>query len=224
MINKNGNKIIVINGFIFICLLTVLQFLDTVLLHVVTFFTGALFIFHFFFFRDPEREIPPYENLIISPADGTVIKLTEVEEDRYFHSKAILISIFMSVFNVHVNRVAVSGEVEFLDYRTGKFKPAYKNNSSELNEQMMVGINSARGKVMIKQIAGIIARRIVCSLKKGDKVMAGERFGMIKYGSRVDLFIPRASKIYLKLHEQVKAGETIIGEMPDSRKQIDGQE
>ena len=119
--------------------------------------------------------------------------------------------IFMSIFDVHVNRLPITGEIEFLDYKDGKFNPAYKDDSSELNEQMMVGIISARGKVMIKQIAGIIARRIVCSLKLGDIVKTGERFGMIKYGSRVDLFIPSASEIYVHLNEKVRAGETIIG-------------
>jgi phosphatidylserine decarboxylase len=205
-----------VNGILFIFLVTLLHFSDSVILEIISFITFALFIFHFFFFRDPDREIPVNENIIISPADGKIIKISEVEENQYLHSKAICVSIFMSVFDVHVNRMPVSGEIDFLDYRSGKFIPAYKNNSSELNEQMMVGINSARGKVMIKQIAGIIARRIVCYLKKGNKVMTGERFGMIKYGSRVDLFLPRTSKIYVKLHEKVRAGETIIGELSNN--------
>ncbi len=215
MINKSGYKIIIVNGSLFICLLTLLHFNDSRLLEVITFLTCILLFFHFLFFRDPEREIPQYEDLIVSPADGKVIKITEVEEDHYLHSRAILVSIFMSVFDVHVNRVPVSGEIEYLNYRSGKFKPAYKDNSSELNEQLVTGIKSLRGKILIKQIAGIIARRIVCSLKKGDMVRTGERFGMIKYGSRVDLLIPMASKIYVKLHERVIAGETIIGELPD---------
>jgi phosphatidylserine decarboxylase len=215
MINKSGYKIIIVNGSLFICLLTLLHFNDSILLEIITFLTCILFIFHFLFFRDPEREIPQYEDLIVSPADGKVIKITEVEENQYLHSRAILVSIFMSVFDVHVNRVPVSGEIEYLNYRSGKFKPAYKENSSELNEQLVTGIKSLRGKILIKQIAGIIARRIVCSLKKGDMVRTGERFGMIKYGSRVDLLIPMASKIYVKLHERVIAGETIIGELPD---------
>jgi phosphatidylserine decarboxylase len=224
MINKSGYKIIIVNGSLFICLLTLLHFNDSILLEIITFLTCILFIFHFLFFRDPEREIPQYEDLIVSPADGKVIKITEVEENQYLHSRAILVSIFMSVFDVHVNRVPVSGEIEYLNYRSGKFKPAYKENSSELNEQLVTGIKSLRGKILIKQIAGIIARRIVCSLKKGDMVRTGERFGMIKYGSlgmikygsRVDLLIPMASKIYVKLHERVIAGETIIGELQDN--------
>jgi phosphatidylserine decarboxylase len=224
MINKSGNKIIIVNGLLFLCLLTLRHFNDSILLEIITFITCILFIFHFFFFRDPEREIPPQENLIVSPADGKIIKLTEVEEDQYLHSKAILVSIFMSVFDIHVNRIPISGEIENLIYRAGKFKPAYKDKSSELNEQLVIGIKSPRGKLLMKQIAGIIARRIVCSMKKGDIVMTGERFGMIKYGSRVDLIIPVTSKVYAKLHERVTAGETIIGEMPDNRKQIDDQE
>jgi phosphatidylserine decarboxylase len=214
---------IMINGIIFLCLLTVLYFHDSKFLELITFLTCVLFIFHFFFFRDPEREIPSQDNLIVSPADGKVIQLTEVEEDQYLHSKAILVSIFMSVFDVHVNRIPFSGEIEFLDYRSGKFNPAYKEMSSEQNEQLVIGIKSERGKVLMKQIAGIIARRIVCSLKKGNIVRTGERYGMIKYGSRVDLIIPLISNVYVKLHERVTAGETIIGEMPDNRKQIDGR-
>jgi len=218
MFNKNGYKIIIINGILFICCLTMLHFHDSVFLEIITFLTCILFIFHFFFFRDPEREIPPYENLIVSPADGRIIKIMEVEEDHYLHSRAILISIFMSVFDVHVNRVPVSGEIEFLNYRSGKFKPAYKDKSSELNEQLVIAIKSPRETILMKQIAGIIARRIVCFLKNGDIVKAGERFGMIKYGSRVDLFIPMTSEIYIKLHDQVRAGETIIGKMSDDEK------
>ena len=155
--------------------------------------------------------------------DGKVIKITKVKEDHYLHNRAILISIFMSVFNVHVNRVPVSGKIEYINYRSGKYKPAYKNKASARNEQMGIGINSPSGRILIKQIAGIIARRNVSSLKEEDVVKRGERFGMIKNGSRVDLLIPITSKIFVKINEPVTAGETIIAKFQDNREGIDEQ-
>lgn len=217
MINKSGYKTIIVNGLLIICLLTLLHFNDSILLKIITFLTFVLFIFHFIFFRDPEREIPPGENVIVSPADGKVIKIAEVEENHYLHSRTILVSIFMSIFDVHVNRIPISGEIEYLNYNYGEFKPAYKEKSSEMNEQLMSGIKGNRCKILLNQIAGIVARRIVCYLKRGDMVKIGQRFGMIKYGSRVDLFIPLASRIYVQLNDRVKAGETIIGELLDNK-------
>ncbi|MFC2089075.1 phosphatidylserine decarboxylase family protein [Calditrichota bacterium] len=213
MINKSGYKIIMTNGIIFVCLLTLLHFYDSEVLEIITFLTCILFIFNFFFFRDPEREIPQYESLIVSPADGKVIKIKEVAENHYLHNKAIMVSIFMSIFNVHVNRIPISGEIEYLNYKSGKFIPAFKDKSSDLNERMMVGIKSPQGKILLKQIAGIIARRIVCNLKKADKVEVGAGFGMIMYGSRVDIIVPLSSKINVQLNQKVIAGETIIGEL-----------
>lgn len=120
-------------------------------------------------------------------------------------------SVFMSIFAVHVNRLPVSGQVKYVKYNSGKFLPAFKDKASLENEQTELGIENDHGRIILKQIAGIFARRIVCKVKPGDSVKAGERFGMIKFGSRVDLFLPENVEIKVKLNQKVKAGETVIG-------------
>jgi phosphatidylserine decarboxylase len=181
-------------------------------LNVLAYIFTGIFIFHFFFFRDPERQTPQGENLIISPADGTVINIDEVEENEYFRERVQRVSIFMSVFNVHVNRIPCDGEIEYLDYAKGRFKAAFADDAPEVNERTVIGINSKQGKLMFKQIAGLIARRIIYHVKKGDYVKKGKRFGLIKYGSRVDLYFPLSAKISVKLKDKVRSGTTVIGE------------
>jgi phosphatidylserine decarboxylase len=163
------------------------------------------------FFRDPERSAPKGENLILSSADGTVVSVKPFRNVEFVGEKGTLISVFMSVFNVHVNRAPVSGVVKYFKYNKGKFFPAFKEKASLENEHTELGLENTHGNVIIKQIAGIIARRIVCKVKTGDTVKAGQRFGMIQFGSRVDLFLPENVEIKVKLHQKVKAGETIIG-------------
>lgn len=170
-----------------------------------------IFLFFIFFFRDPERDIPGGEGLILSPADGKVICIKPSDSLDFVGGKGTLVSVFMSVFNVHVNRAPVSGFVRYLRYNPGKFFPAFKDKASLENEQTELGLENDHGKVILKQIAGVIARRIVCKVKSGDSVKAGERLGMIKFGSRVDLFLPENVEIRVKLKQKVKAGETIIG-------------
>ena len=212
MIAKDGIPIIVWTGIILLLLLGPATYLGWFALQILTLVVFALFIFNFFFFRDPDRETPQGDNLIIAPADGTIIKLDEVEEKEYFNEKVQRVSIFMSVFNVHVNRFPLSGEVDYLDYSKGKFMAAFAENADLENERTIIGIKSAKGKLMFKQIAGLIARRIIYNVQSGDKAIAGERFGLIKYGSRVDLYFPLSVKIEVKLKEKVKGGSTIIGE------------
>ena len=213
MINKNGYTIILVNGLILVGFLLLLIFYPLNLLKILSILTAVFFVFHFFFFRDPERNIPEGKKVIISPADGKIIKISEVEENKYLHGKVLMVSIFMSIFNVHVNRIPVSGKVEYLEHKAGKFKAAFNDKSSELNEQSLIGIKTSQTKILFKQIAGLIARRIVNNLKIGDEVQCGERFGMIKYGSRLDVFLPLSTKINVRINERVKAGETIIGEL-----------
>ena len=212
MITKYG-YIILYNGILLAGLILLLNFYPSNFLTILSILTGVLFLFHFFFFRDPNRNVPGGKEVIISPADGKIIKISEVEENEYIHGKAIMVSIFMSIFNVHVNRIPISGKVEFLEHKAGEYKAAFTDSSSELNEQSLIGIKTLQTKILFKQIAGIIARRIINNLKIGDEVKSGERFGMIKYGSRLDLFIPLSSKINVRINEKVKAGETIIGEL-----------
>jgi phosphatidylserine decarboxylase len=167
--------------------------------------------FFVFFFRDPERKIPNGESLILSSADGRVILIKPFQNSEFMGKEGTLVSVFMSVFNVHINRVPVSGRVRYVKYNPGKFFPAFKDKASSENEQTELGLENEHGRIILKQIAGIIARRIVCKVGAGDKVQAGQRLGMIQFGSRVDLFLPEDVEIKVKLSQKVRAGETIVG-------------
>lgn len=175
-----------------------------------------LFGFVIFFFRDPIRMLPDgiKDNDIISPADGKVMMIEEINEDKFLKSKAKLIGIFLSPLNVHVNRVPVSGKIELLEYVKGDYIVAFDHKSSERNERTLIGITNPEFKVLFKQIAGFVARRIVCSLRTGDNVVKGEKFGMIKFGSRVDVVLPVNSIIRVSVNQRVKGGKTIIAEVP----------
>ena len=170
-----------------------------------------LFVFFLFFFRDPDRKVPEGENLILAPADGKVILIKPFDNLEFMGGGGTLVSVFMSIFDVHVNRVPISGVIKYSKYNPGKFFPAFKDKASLENEQTELGLENEHGRVVFKQIAGILARRIVCKLKQRDLVKAGERFGMVKFGSRLDLFLPENVQIKVKLNHKVKAGETIIG-------------
>ncbi len=171
-----------------------------------------LLVFTLNFFRDPERTPLKTENVIISPADGKVLIIKDVFEKRYLDSEAQQVSIFMSPLNVHVNRIPISGKVEFLQYIEGEYLVAYHDKADSLNERSEIGINYGNGKLLFTQVAGFVARRIVYDLKLNDEVIIGERFGMIKFGSRVDVIVPKDWKIKVKEGETVKAGETILFE------------
>lgn len=171
-----------------------------------------LLVFTFNFFRDPERVTPAGENIVISPADGTVLFIKDVTEEKFLKGKAKQISIFMSPLNVHVNRIPISGKVEYLQYHKGEYLVAYDDKASELNERNEIGITGKIGKVLYTQIAGFVARRIVSELKLGDEVVVGNRFGMIKFGSRVDVIVPETFATSLKKGDKVFAGETILFE------------
>jgi phosphatidylserine decarboxylase len=174
-----------------------------------------IFSFTLNFFRDPERKTPEGKNLVISPADGKVISIIKTFDPEYLQTNCYRIAIFMSPLNVHVNRIPISGNVEYLKYYPGKYLVAFEEKSSENNERMSVGIKSDYGKIRFTQIAGFIARRIVNELKEGMEVKAGERFGMIKFGSRVDLYLPLNAQIKVKENQKVYAGETILAEFKE---------
>jgi phosphatidylserine decarboxylase len=150
------------------------------------------------FFRDPERAVPKNECLVLAPADGKVVSVIETDEPAFFGGRAIRISIFMNVFNCHVNRYPVGGTVDYRHYNRGKFGHAAAEKSSLDNEQASVGLTTDRGKILIRQIAGLIARRIVTDHNVGTPVRKGERMGMIRFGSRVDLFLPLGTEILVK--------------------------
>jgi phosphatidylserine decarboxylase len=167
-----------------------------------------------YFFRDPERTGERGQSLVVSPADGKLIMITEVDEPTFVKGRAIRLSIFMNVFNVHVNRYPVDGVVRHVNYNKGKFFNAAAEKSSLENEQMSVGIDTGRRRILVRQIAGLIARRIVTYSKIGETVKQGDRMGIIRFGSRVDVFIPVNSTLRAKVGETTVAGVTILAELP----------
>lgn len=171
-----------------------------------------LTVFTLNFFRDPERKTPEKSNIVVSPADGRVLFVKEVIDDKFLNSKAKMVSIFMSPLNVHVNRIPISGKVDYVKYIQGEYIAAFEDKASERNERNEIGITSAAGKVFFTQIAGFVARRIVSDLKVGDSVSIGNRFGMIKFGSRVDIIVPEQWQVKVKKDDNVTAGETILFE------------
>lgn len=166
-----------------------------------------------YFFRDPERHGQRGGGLVIAPADGRVVMITEVDEPAFLHGKALRISIFMNVFNVHVNRYPVSGTVRFVHYNPGKFLNAATDKSSLENEQMSVGIEDGSLRVLVRQIAGLVARRIVTYSREGDQVEQGERMGIIRFGSRVDVFLPTSATATVTVGETTMAGASVIARL-----------
>ena len=166
-----------------------------------------------YFFRDPERTGERGENLVIAPADGRVVMVTAVDEQSFLKEQAIQVSIFMNVFDVHVNRYPVSGVVRYVHYNPGKFLNAALEKASQENEQSSVGIESGSNRILVRQIAGLIARRIVTYSRDGQRVAQGERMGIIRFGSRVDVFVPASTHIRVKVGDVTYAGVSVIGEL-----------
>jgi phosphatidylserine decarboxylase len=178
---------------------------------------GLLFTLFFLnFFRDPDRLTPPGAHLITSPADGRVVSVVAgVREERVLHGECRRVSIFMSPLDVHVNRIPVDGTVVDVARRSGQFYAAYLDKSSELNEQTAVLIEDGRGeRILCVQIAGQLARRIVCRLRPGERVHRAERYGMITFGSRLDLYVPMAVEVSVRVGDRVTAGTSVIGAYP----------
>ncbi len=171
-----------------------------------------LTLFIAFFFRNPKRVIPSLKNVILSPADGKIVYVGECEEERFLKEKVLKVSIFMSVFNVHLNRSPVSGKVMETRYNPGKFFVASVEKASLLNEQNAFILETEdRFKILLVQIAGFVARRIVCYARVGDLLKTGEIFGLIRFGSRVDLYLPKSVNPAVRVGQKVKGGESIIG-------------
>jgi phosphatidylserine decarboxylase len=167
-----------------------------------------------YFFRDPERSGDRGAHLVVAPADGKVVLINQVDEPSFMGGPATRVSIFMNVFSVHVNRYPVSGVVRHVRYSPGKFLNAVTDASSAENEQTSVGIDAGGARVLVRQIAGLIARRIVTYSREGDEVTQGERMGLIRFGSRVDVFLPSAATLKTRLGELTSAGSTVIAELP----------
>jgi phosphatidylserine decarboxylase len=183
-------------------------------LWLVAFGLTVLALWIAYFFRDPERTGERGKQLVIAPADGKIVQIAEVDEPAFLQSKAQRISIFMNVFDVHVNRYPVSGTVRYVHYNKGKFINAAADKASLENEQSSVGIETESGRILVRQIAGLIARRIVTYSKVGEKVNQGDRLGIIRFGSRVDVFVPVNATLRVKVGQVTVAGVTVLAELP----------
>ncbi|HEX9263924.1 MAG TPA: phosphatidylserine decarboxylase family protein [Candidatus Binatia bacterium] len=164
------------------------------------------------FFRDPERTIPTGDGLIVSPADGKVVSIVDIKGDPRFTEATARVSIFLSPLDVHINRSPVTGKIEQANYQRGKFLAAYKDEASARNEQNTLKLVDERGRRLgVVQVAGVVARRIICRVQRGDSVKRGDRFGLIMFGSRTDAYLPRGCRIEVTEGQRVKGGETILG-------------
>lgn len=217
-IHREGHKTLLVTGLI---LLALNAFVAFVLRDTVTYWiTGTLSLIILgafaYFFRIPHRELVLHDNKVIAPADGKIVVVEEVEEKEYFNDKRIQVSIFMSPANVHVNRTPLAGTVTYQKYHPGKYLVAWHPKSSEKNERNTVVIENEEGiEILVRQIAGKLARKIRWYLSEGDEVPQGAELGFIKFGSRVDLFLPIGTKIEVDLKQKVKGGITVIGTLPE---------
>lgn len=189
---------------------------------IITFFLGGIWtallpfiltLFMAFFFRDPERRVPEGESIFVSAADGKVILIDKVYEGQFLKNDAVEVSIFMSPLDVHINRSPCDGVVESVVHTPGKFFSAFKHEASLQNENIAILLNAKHGNVLVRQVAGSLARRAVCRVKPGDVLKKGERYGIIKFSSRLDVYLPKDTQIRVALGDKVKAGESVIGEL-----------
>lgn len=203
-------------GYVFIAI--------AVLLAVVVGFTAGIMwamipavlaVFFMFFFRNPKRQVPEDRNLIVSPADGKVMDIVEVDEGDFVNERCTKVVIFLSVFDVHINRSPMEGEIKFQQYTCGRFKPAYKNSVGFENERHSIGIDNGHMRILVTQIAGILARRIVSWVTLGNVLEKGERYGLIKFGSCTEIVMPKTVAIQVKKGDKVIGGETIIGRIQE---------
>lgn len=211
-IHREGHKILIVLALLLAGVNALIFWLIPNFLTLSYIFTGLAFLAVLQFFRSPWREIiMPEENVIYAPADGKIVAIEEVEEEEYFGDKRIQVSIFMSPTNVHVNRNPISGTVNYFRYHPGKYLVAWHPKSSTENERTTVVIGNGEMEIMLRQIAGAVAKRIVNYLNVGEEVQQGDEMGFIKFGSRVDLFLPLDAKIEVKLNQKVKGNRTVIG-------------
>jgi len=210
---QNQNQPIAKEGYPFIALFAFVTLVFALLdWGFLTLLLLALTLFTIYFFRNPERVIPEGDDLVVAPADGKVIFVGEIQEDRYFKERVTKVSIFMNVFNVHVNRVPCNGKVIDMYYQKGEFLNASLDKAANCNEQAGILLEADSGKqILFVQIAGLVARRIVTYPLIGDLLKRGMRYGLIRFGSRVDIYFPKGSDVQVTLGEQTVGGETILG-------------
>mgnify|MGYP001234430311 FL=1 len=213
MFHKEGFKIIRNTTISFLIINGIAWYIfdESIIIKLLTFTSVVVIILILQFFRNPKRDINLNSNHIIAPADGKIVVLEETIEHEYFKDKRIQISIFMSPFNVHVNRYPISGEIKFTKYHPGNFLVAWHPKSSTENERTTIVVENKKiGPILLRQIAGAVAKRIILYAKKGEQCSQGDDMGFIKFGSRVDLFLPLDSKINIKMNDIVKGGKTLI--------------
>ena len=172
---------------------------------------ALLSCFFIYFFRNPNRPLPTDDSILYSPADGTVMNIEEFFDDEYLNEEAKKVTIFLSVFNVHVNRAPMSGEIKYQRYTCGGYLPAYKDSASFVNERHAIGLDNGKNRILVIQIAGLLARRIVSWVTLGKNIKQGECYGMIKFGSSTELVMPKTVEVLVKKGDKVKGGLTIIG-------------
>lgn len=215
MIAREGLYIILIGLVLTVGFILVASRYDSKTLFGLSLVFGVLTLFSTFFFRDPARTVNIDAGGLVAPADGRILAIENITDNQFMGGEALKVSIFLSIFDVHVNRVPAAGKIEYVKYNPGKFFSAFKDKASHLNEQTEIGMTAATGhKIIFKQIAGLIARRIVCKLNEGDNVSAGDRFGMIRFGSRTELIVPEGTDIAVKVGQHVKGGKTVMGYLP----------
>lgn len=213
MITQYGYVNVLIIVILSIILFAVSYFLENNILRIgLSSFTLLFLLFSLNFFRDPDRTSPNLDNVIVSPADGKVLLIKKVESNKYVNGEAWQVSVFMSPLNVHVNRIPIDGKVELVNYVKGEYLVAFHDKADERNERSEIGILSKFGKVFFTQVAGFVARRIVYEINEGDSVTMGNRFGMIKFGSRVDVVVSTDWNLKVKENDIVTAGESILFE------------
>lgn len=214
MITKYGYTTVGVVALVVVILLIISAFFNNnIVKYGLIIISLSFMLFTLYFFRDPERVPPQNDQAVISPADGEIIILKEIDDHKYIGEKAWKMSIFMSPLNVHVNRIPIDGKVDYFQYVEGEYLVAFHDKADERNERTEIGIMSKFGKVFFTQVAGAMARRVVCTLAKDDSVIAGNRFGMIKFGSRSDVIVPQSWMPKVKLGDKVKGGETILFEL-----------
>jgi len=216
-IHKEGYKILIF-GFLILLVLNILVNIlwpdKTLVRWAFLIWSLVVYIFILFFFRLPSRALDPDPCLVYAPADGKVVVIEETEEKEYFKDQRLQVSIFMSLFNMHSNRYPVSGSIKYVGYHPGHYKVAWHPKSSDLNERCTVVIETSNGKeILVRQIAGAVARRIVTYAKENQKVQQGDELGFIKFGSRVDIFLPLDTEIEIPILQQVKANKSVIAKI-----------
>jgi len=213
MITQYGSVNVIVVVLISLALFILSYFLENNILKIgIALVTFLFLLFTLYFFRDPERTSPKLDNVVISPADGKVLLIKKVLSNKYVDGEAWQVSVFMSPLNVHVNRIPIDGKVELVNYVKGEYLVAFHDKADERNERSEIGILSKFGKVFFTQVAGFVARRIVYELSEGDSVQMGKRFGMIKFGSRVDIVVSTDWDLKVKENDIVRSGESIIFE------------